>query len=192
MFDADAELSWLAQALTRDRMLRLRVMARQAAEFPRGAMKMHSDIECALSTDANVLIAGGDASSRTALARLIHRRSKRSHGSWVVLSETPTDRAAADHGEKALVSKAPGGTLFIEELTALDGQTQDELLHLLDTGTKWTDGTAVRETRIISATAHNVLEGLASKRLNARLFYRLNIIHITLADESRSRSVSVH
>ena len=158
-------------------------------------MKMHSDIECALSSDANVLIAGGDATSRTAMARLIHRRSKRRRGSLVVLSDTySTDRWAADPAEKVLAPETPGRTLFIEELTALDGQTQEELLQLLDTGTaRWNDGTTARRTRVISATAHNVLERLASKPFNTRLFYRLNVIHITLTERTRvATASSVH
>ena len=157
-------------------------------------MKMHSDIECALSSDANVLIAGGDARARTALARLIHRRSERRRGSLVVFSERhPTDRWTAKP-EKALVPDAPGRTLFIEELAALDGATQEQLLRLLDVGmAHWSDGTSARETRIISATAHDVRERLASKSFNTRLFYRLNIIHITLADRIRfANASSVH
>jgi DNA-binding NtrC family response regulator len=158
-------------------------------------MKMHSDIECALSSDANVLIAGGDASARTALARLIHRRSRRRRGSLVVFNDTyPTDRWGANPAERGLIPEKPGRTLFIEELAALDGRTQEELLRLLDRGTAhWNDGTTARETRVISATAHNVLERLASKPFNTRLFYRLNIIHITLADRIRvANASSVH
>jgi len=156
---------------------------------------MYSDIECALSSDANVLIAGGDAADRTALARLIHRRSRRRRGSMVVFGRASrSNRWASKPAERALVPETTGRTLFIEELAALDGPTQDQLLHLLDAGTERSkDGTTARKTRVISATAHDVLEGLASRRLNARLFYRLNIIHITLADPSRlSNPSSVH
>jgi DNA-binding NtrC family response regulator len=156
---------------------------------------MHSDIECAIKSDANVLIAGGDAPARAALAKLIHRRSRRRRSSLVVLGGPgQDDRSAADPAERARVLKKPGRTLFIEELAALDGRTQDELLHLLDTGAgHWKDGGNARKTRIISGTGHNVLERLASKRFNSRLFYRLNIIHITLADRRRfSDPSSVH
>jgi DNA-binding NtrC family response regulator len=156
---------------------------------------MHSDIECAIRSDANVLIAGGDASARTALAKLIHRRSRRRRSSLVVLGGTGSaDQPAADPDQRARVLKKPGRTLFIEELAALDGRTQDELLHLLDTGAGyWKDGAITRKTRIISGTGHDVLKRLASKPFNTRLFYRLNIIHITLADPSRlSDPSSVH
>lgn len=148
---------------------------------------MHSDIECAIRSDANVLIAGGDAAARAALAKLIHRKSRRRRSSLVVLGGTdPAGRSEVEPGGNTLVLKKPGRTLFIEELATLDGPTQDELLQMLDTRAgHWKDGAIARKTRIITGTGHDVLERLASRLFNTRLFYRLNVIHITLADPNR-------
>ena len=46
------------------------------------------------------------------------------------------------------------------------------------------------DTRIISATAQ--VAPLTSAAFDARLFYRLNTIHIVLDDESRLTSYTVH
>ena len=134
-------------------------------------MKIQTDIDCAIASEENVLISGGNSAARTALARLIHERSSRRDRSWVVLG-TP------------FVPDAAGRTLFIEELAALDQPAQDDLKRLLESSAAPLIED-VRETRIISSTAHNPVERLESRLLDADLFYRLNTIHIALDEERR-------
>ena len=152
-------------------------------------MKIQTDIECAIATEENVLISGGNSAARTALAQLIHEQSARRNGPWIVLgSKKPTQLSNEPDGD-ALEPDEAGRTLFIEELAALDGSTQDDLMRLLDrdTDSLVDDG---RETRIISGTAHNPVERLAARLFDTGLFYRLNTIHIALGDERRLASPS--
>ena len=89
----------------------------------------------------------------------------------------------------SLAPDAAGRTLFIEELAALDGSAQDDLMRLLESSVNpLLDD--IRETRIISSTAHNPVERLASRLFDTDLFYRLNTIHIALDDERRLASPS--
>ena len=125
------------------------------------------DIQCAIRSVANVLISRGDCAGRTRLARFIHEQGPQRYGPMVVLGPGWTSQPPE------------GSTLFIEELTALDDTAQDELMRLLSSRRPFTD--EMRETRIISATAHNLLEPL-SWPFNMDLFYRLNTIHVPLGD----------
>jgi DNA-binding NtrC family response regulator len=152
-------------------------------------MKIQTDIECAITTEENVLISGGNSAARTALARLIHQRSSRRNRSWVVLSSNRPVEPPSEADEARLVPDATGRTLFIEELAALDGPAQDDLLRLLESSVDPLIDD-VRVTRIISSTAHNPVEQLASRSLDTGLFYRLNTIHIALGDERRRASPS--
>lgn len=126
-----------------------------------------ADIELALESDANVLISGGNATARAALARFIHGCSAPPQPLMVVFPVSGTIRPI-------------GCTLFIEELAALDCRAQQQLMRLLDSeAVQVTDG--VRATRIISGTGYNLLDG-KTQPVDADLFYRLNIIHIALGD----------
>jgi DNA-binding NtrC family response regulator len=149
-----------------------------------------ADIECAISSEANVLISGGDPAARTALAQLIHERSTgRQRSLLVVGGARPIQRSQPEDEEPSFVSGAAGRTLFIEELATLDEAAQDELMRLLDSGADLCTNGA-RDTRIIAATAHNLLGRMVSQLFNAALFYRLNIIHIVIADDPRRRAKS--
>jgi DNA-binding NtrC family response regulator len=152
-------------------------------------MKIQTDIDCAIATEENVLISGGDAAARAALARLIHERSSKKHRSWVVLSNKSSIQASSEPDGAPLVLDAAGRTLFIEELAALDGPEQDNLMRLLEAGVDALIDDD-RETRIISGTAHNPMARLDSRLFDTGLFYRLNIIHIALDDERRLASPS--
>lgn len=152
-------------------------------------MKIQTDIECAIATGENVLITGGNSAARTALARLIHQRSSRRDRSWVVLDGNRPIQPPSEADEARPVPDGAGRTLFIEELAALDGSAQDDLMRLLERNVDSLidDGP---ETRIISGTAHNPVERLAARLFDAGLFYRLNTIHIALDDERRLASPS--
>jgi DNA-binding NtrC family response regulator len=154
-------------------------------------MKIQTDIECAITTEENVLISGGNSAARTALARLIHQRSSRDR-SWVVLESNRPIEPPSEADEARLMPDAAGRTLFIEELAALDGPAQDDLMRLLESSADPLIDD-VRVTRIISSTAHNPVERLAAKLFDTGLFYRLNTIHIALGDERRLASpTTVH
>jgi DNA-binding NtrC family response regulator len=125
------------------------------------------DIECAIRSGSNVLLSGADSASRTAMARFIHEQSSQANGPMIVL------------GSSWMGQPPNGSTLFIEEMTALDGPAQDELMRLLS---RRPFDDEIREIRIISGTRYNDVE-LMSWPFNPDLFYRLNIIHIALGNQ---------
>jgi DNA-binding NtrC family response regulator len=132
------------------------------------------DITLAMASDVNILITGGDAEARTALACLIHQNHGPA-GSFIVFSAKPArNRAAA----QAMIRASSGGTLFIEELADLDTETQRELLRVVDARRAGAEAAAPR--RVITAMGDNLQDRIASEPILGNLFYRLNLIHLVV------------
>jgi len=137
------------------------------------------DIECAIRSDVNVLISGGDDRRRLSLAHLLHQRTGRMDDPFVVV-------------ERGRLSEVPegwefplGGTLFIEEVGDLSPRMQTELMVFLDRLSAQSNGGRahhVRRTRIVTATTYNLFEQIAEQRFREDLFYRLNAIHVVLPE----------
>lgn len=135
---------------------------------------MHSDLQCALGSDVNVLLSGGDTGARAALARLIYERGTMGTGPFVEFDCALACELRAQHFTKA-VCAAAGGTLFISDIAGLDRDAEAELMRLL------TEAPA-RPLRVIAATAHRDEDLPPSQECSADLFYRLNTIHIVLSE----------
>ena len=135
---------------------------------------MQSDLQCALRSDVNVLISGGDTGARAALARLIYERGTMGTGAFVEFDCTPAWDLQAQRLEEPALATG-GATLFISDIAVLDRDAETELMRLL------TDAPA-RRLRVISATAHRDEDGPASQECSADLFYRLNTIHLVLSE----------
>lgn len=132
------------------------------------------DISLAMASEVNILISGGDAEARTALACLIHQKLGPA-GSFIVFSaRSEPDPAAA----QAMIRASNGGTLFIEELADLDTDTQRELLRVIDACRPGTEAAAPR--RVITAMGDDLQDRIASEPILGNLFYRLNSIHLVV------------
>ena len=70
--------------------------------YPRVA----DDIQCAICSDANVLISGGTTAGRSDLARRIHAGSARASGPLIVVASSLPDAPCPS-----------GATIFVEEIT---------------------------------------------------------------------------
>ena len=144
-----------------------------------GGDAVERDIECAIRSDVNVLISGGDGRRRLSLAHLLHQRS-RDMGDPFVLMESdrlPVVRAAWEF--------PLGGTMFIEEVADLSQRMQTELMLFLDRRSAQVhDGRAdrLRRTRIVAATTYDMFQQIAERRFREDLFYRLNAIHVVLPE----------
>jgi DNA-binding NtrC family response regulator len=140
-----------------------------------------SDMECAIWSDANVLISGGNPEDRRKLARLIHLRGNRGRQPFVVVGAQPPAGLFRPADRAELAQESPGGTLFIEEAAELGKALQAELLDMLQNRPAEPDApSGLRRTRVIAATSHDLLERVGSNAFRVDLFYRLNAIHIVL------------
>jgi DNA-binding NtrC family response regulator len=143
------------------------------------ACGIERDIECAIRSDVNVLISGGDDRRRLSLAHVLHQRTRRMDEPFVVAER---DRLSEARGGWEFPA---GGTLFIEEVGDLSPKMQAELMVFLDRCSAQSKGGRVhhfRRTRVVAATTYNLFEHVAERHFREDLFYRLNAIHVVLPE----------
>src|SRR5277367_1695554 len=152
----------------------------------------------AANSDATILILGESGTGKSVLARGMHARSPRKGRSFVTVSCPSLSRelleselfghvkgaftgALADTQGK--IAAADGGTLLLDEIGDLPLEIQSKLLRLLQEREYERVGeTKSRKAnvRVIAATNRNLKEAVAAGKFREDLFYRLNVISITL------------
>ncbi|MEK6260592.1 MAG: sigma 54-interacting transcriptional regulator [Planctomycetota bacterium] len=180
--------------------------ASPALEFRRDAIIGHSpSLERILDTvrkvavsETSVLVRGESGTGKELLAKAIHDNSPRRDGPLIsvhcaALSAGLLESelfghvkgaftgAAADR--KGRFELADGGTLFLDEIGDISPETQVKLLRVLQQrefepvgGTK----TIQVDVRLIAATHQNLERLIADGKFREDLYYRLNVISLTL------------
>jgi DNA-binding NtrC family response regulator len=152
----------------------------------------------AAATDADVLIEAESGTGKELIARLIHRLSHRKAGQFVALNcsalpETLLESELFGHARGAFtgaVSARPGkfetangGTLLLDEVGEMPLALQPKLLRALqerEFDRLGSNQTVHVDIRVI-ATSNRPLEAAVGEgRFRADLFYRLNVIPISL------------
>jgi DNA-binding NtrC family response regulator len=136
------------------------------------------EVSHAAGSDARVLITGNTEIGKEAIARRIHSQSARCDGPFVVANCAATQSVLMD-----TLARASRGTLFIDEISALDAVLQEALLNYLETAEAARRVAAPgvdrgADVRIIAASRRNLYHQVIAGRFNETLFYRLNVIHI--------------
>lgn len=145
-----------------------------------------------------VLVLGESGTGKELVARAIHRRSRRSRGPFVAINcaaipVTLLESELFGHERGAFTGAfarregrfkmADGGTLFLDEVAELDPMIQAKLLRVLQEGEfERLGGTQTLrvDVRVVASTNKNLLEMSRTGRFREDLFYRLNVISITL------------
>lgn len=163
------------------------------------SMQQALDMVCKVApTEATVLLRGESGTGKGVLARTIHARSGRSAAPFVTihcpsLSAELLESELFGHVRGAFtgavrdtvgkVAAAEGGTLFLDEIGDLPIALQPKLLRLLQEKQYERIGetqTRVSNVRILAATNHDLEAQIAEGKFREDLFYRLNVIEITL------------
>jgi transcriptional regulator with PAS, ATPase and Fis domain len=153
----------------------------------------------AAMTNASVMIVGETGTGKEVLAQFIHQNSRRSRRRLVPIncaaipeqlleSEMFGHRkgafTGADREKMGLLELADGGTLFLDELTEMSMSLQAKMLRVLQDGIVRRVGSehedAVVDVRFVSATNRDPREAIRSKQLREDLYYRLNVIQVTI------------
>jgi Nif-specific regulatory protein len=150
------------------------------------------------ASDSTVLIFGESGTGKELVARAIHRNSKRSNRPFVAincaaLTESLLESELFGHEKgaftgafaqkKGKIEIADGGTVFLDEVGELALPLQAKLLRVLQQrefervgGTR----SIKVDIRLVAATNRNLEEAIKTGRFRQDLFYRLNVVSITM------------
>jgi DNA-binding NtrC family response regulator len=158
-------------------------------------------LECtrrAAATDADILVEAESGTGKELIARLIHRLSRRKQGPFVALNctafpETLLESELFGHARGAFtgaVGARPGkfetansGTLLLDEVGEMPLPLQPKLLRALqerEFDRLGSNQTVHVDIRVIATTNRPLEAAVAEGRFRADLFYRLNVIPISL------------
>ena len=176
-----------------DPIERLPLIGRSAA-----MQDVYRTIARVMATDLSVLILGESGTGKELVARAIHELGPRSTGPFVAINMAAIPRELIESelfghergaftGAQARSSgrfeQARGGTLFLDEIGDMPPDAQTRLLRVLQTGEYTLVGGARMQradVRVIAATHKDLTQLIASGHFREDLYYRLNVVPITL------------
>ena len=148
--------------------------------------------------DISVLITGESGTGKEVVAKAIHKNSKRSNSSLVIVNcgaipegiieselfgHKKGSFTGASQDRKGYFEEANFGTIFLDEIGETPLETQVKLLRVLENGEFMRVGEAkTRKTdvRIIAATNKNLDTLVKKNHFREDLYYRLNTVNIDL------------
>jgi two-component system response regulator HydG len=160
--------------------------------------RMMTLVEQVADSSATVLIQGESGTGKESVVRTIHERSARRGGPFVAvncaaLPETLLESELFGYEKGAFTGAAgrkegrfelaDGGTLFLDEVADLSPVTQPKILRVLQEGEfERVGGTrSLRvDVRVVTATNQDLAQMVREKRFREDLYYRLNVITITV------------
>ena len=149
-------------------------------------------------SQATILIRGESGTGKELIANAIHYASPRSGKPWVKVScaaipETLLESELFGHEKGAFTGaaqrrigrfeEADGGSIFLDEIGDLSPSTQVKLLRFLqdkEFQRLGSNTTLKTDVRVITATHRNLEEAIKKELFREDLYYRLNVISITL------------
>ena len=150
------------------------------------------------SSDANILILGESGTGKELIARTVHTNSGRRERPFVslncaALSDSLLESQLFGHlrgaftgaimNQKGLLEEADGGTLFLDEIGDVSSTVQAKLLRVIQEKEFIPIGSTKLKTadvRFVAATNRDLQQEVAEGRFREDLYYRLNVISLTL------------
>ena len=202
-FDLDALTATVAAALARRGGEGMEPAADEDPQLPLigrspAMQEVYRIIARVVSNDLTVLVSGESGTGKELVARAIHDLGRRRGAPFVALNMAAIPRELIEaelfgHERGAFTGaaqrsagrfeQAAGGTLFLDEIGDMPMEAQTRLLRVLQQGEFTTVGGArsiKADVRIVAATNRDLGQAVSSGQFREDLFYRLNVVPITL------------
>jgi DNA-binding NtrC family response regulator len=153
----------------------------------------------AAESASSVMLVGESGTGKELFAQAIHNASSRVHGPFVAINcsaipeslvesalfgyEAGAFTGAQKRGSAGLFEQARGGTLLLDEISEMPLEAQAKLLRVLQEREVVRIGSAKPipiDVRIIATSNRDLLREMREGRFRGDLYYRLNVVNITL------------
>jgi two-component system, NtrC family, nitrogen regulation response regulator NtrX len=164
--------------------------------------QLRGQVERVSPTNSRILIRGASGSGKELAARMIHLKSHRCEGPFVVLNAAAMapdrveeelfgteDRTGGPRKVGAL-EESHGGTLYIDEIADMPLETQGKVLRVLVEQKFLRIGGAQKvavDVRIISSTSRDLETEMREGRFREDLYHRLNVVPLRVPSLAERR-----
>lgn len=192
--------------VTELKQLRARELATDLVSCSPSMKKVVDMAVQASQADATVLISGETGTGKEIVARIIHRSGQRKDNPFISVNcaalpeslleaelfgyESGAFTGAHSRGKMGLFEAAQGGILFLDEVAELSESMQAKLLRAIqEKRVRRIGGTQEIEldVRLVAATNKDLRQRVEQGEFREDLFYRLNVIHISIPPLRRRR-----
>jgi two-component system nitrogen regulation response regulator NtrX len=163
--------------------------------------QLRAAIDRLAAANSRVLIRGAAGSGKELAARMVHAKSHRKDGPFVVVNAAAM---APDRVEEELfgtedltgprkvgaLEEAHGGTLYIDEVADMPLETQGKILRVLVEQKFLRIGGAQKvavDVRVISSTSRDLERDMADGRFREDLYHRLNVVPLRVPSLAERR-----
>src|SRR6516225_3908490 len=159
---------------------------------------LRAGVERVAPTGSRVLIQGPAGSGKEVVARMVHARSRRAEGPFVVLNcatlnpsrfeeelfglEAGSDPIAQPR-RAGVLERAHGGTLLLDEVSDMPLETQGKIVRALQDSTFERLGGSARvkvDVRVLATTNRDLKAEINSGRFREDLYYRLAVVPLSV------------
>jgi DNA-binding NtrC family response regulator len=167
--------------------------------------KVFDLIRLAAPSRSNILVMGESGTGKELVAKAIHHASPRARNAFVTVNSGSLPPELLESSlfghlkgaftgaiatKRGLFEVADGGSIFLDEIGNINLETQAKLLRVIQEKEFMRLGsvdTIKVDVRIIAATNADLTKLMAEQRFREDLFYRLNVITVTLPPLRRRR-----
>ena len=163
--------------------------------------QLRAQIERVSPTNSRILIRGASGAGKELAARVIHAKSSRADGPFVVLNAAAM---APDRVEEEMfgtedrsgprkvgaLEEAHGGTLYIDEVADMPMETQGKVLRVLveQKFQRLGGGPKVAvDVRIVTSTSRDLEREMQEERFRNDLYHRLNVVPLRVPSLAERR-----